>query len=91
MIRRLLFQLALAATIFIWAPQLLESASSPCDALEQKAITQKTDGDGLGSSVLQSLSGGTFAEQAMRDKYSNLPVSAACALEYWKKSLRLSD
>ncbi|MBI2253653.1 MAG: hypothetical protein HYU58_03435 [Proteobacteria bacterium] len=91
MIRRLLIPLVLLAVAFLWAPQLLESASNPCDALEQKTIALETGGNDLGSNVLQNLSGGALAEQAMRDKYRNLPVPVACALEYWKKSLRLGN
>jgi hypothetical protein len=91
MIRRLLLPLVLLAVAFLWAPQLLESASNPCDALEQKTIAIETGGNDLGTGVLQNLSGGALAEQAMRDKYRNLPAPVACALEYWKKSLHLSN
>jgi len=89
MIRRLLLPLVLLAVVFVWAPQLIESASNPCDALEQKTIGIETGGSDLGTSVLQNLSGGAVAEQAMRDKHKNLPVPLACSLEYWKKTLSL--
>ena len=91
MIRRLLLPLVLLAVVFLWAPQLLESASNACDALEQKTIALETGNNDLGTSVLQNLSDGALAEQAMRDKYRDLPAPVACALEYWKKSLRLAD
>jgi hypothetical protein len=91
MIRRLLVPLVLLAVVFLWAPQVLESASNACDALEQKTIALETGSNDLGSSVLQNLSGGAVAEEAMRDKYGKLPLPVACALDYWKKTLRLDN
>jgi hypothetical protein len=90
MIRRLLLPLVLLAIVFLWAPQMLESTSNACSALEQKTIALETGGNSLGTSVLENISGGSVAEQMMRSKYKNLPVPVACALEYWKKSLRLA-
>lgn len=89
--RRLIILLVIAAVVFMMAPQLLETASNSCDALEQKTIALETGSNDLGSSVLQNLSGGAVAEEAMRDKHKNLPVPVACALEYWKKSLSIKD
>ncbi|MDY0874113.1 hypothetical protein [Dongia rigui] len=90
MIRRVLLPLVLLAVAFLWAPQLLEATSNPCSALEQKTIALETGGNDLGTNVLENISGGALAEQLMRNKYKNLPVPVACALEYWKKSLRLA-
>lgn len=85
--RRLLFTLAILAIGFIWAPQVLESATNACDAYEQKSVAQETGGSELGSSLVQKLSGGALAEQAMADRYPNLPTIVACSLEYWKATL----
>ena len=84
---RLLFVLAVLVVGFIWAPQVLESATSSCDAYEQKTVAQETGGSDLGSSILKTLSGGSLAEQAMADKHPNLPTLVACSLEYWKTTL----
>jgi hypothetical protein len=90
-VRRLLLSLVILAIAFIWAPQVLESATSSCAALEQKTVTQETGGSELGSSLVQKLSGGTLAEQAMKDRYPNLPTLVSCSLEYWKKTVGLKE
>jgi hypothetical protein len=84
---RLLFVLAVLVIGFIWAPQVLESATSSCDAYEQKTVATETGGSDLGSSILKTLSGGSLAEQAMQDKHPNLPSLFACSLEYWKTAV----
>lgn len=84
--RRLILTLVILAAAFLWAPQVLESSSNSCDALEQKTVAAETGGSDLGSSLLQNLSGGAVAEEMMRDKHPNLPTMVACSLEYWKKT-----
>lgn len=90
MIRRLLIPLVLLAVVFLWAPQVLESVKNPCDALAKKEFALIFGSDISGYGAQQNLLRGALAEQAMRDKHKKLPVPVACALEYWKKSLRLS-
>lgn len=85
--RRLILTLVLLAVVFLWAPQVVESAGDSCDALEQKTIAEKTGGNDLGSSMLQNLSGGAMAEEVMRDRHPNLPAMVSCSLEYWKLTL----
>ena len=85
--RRLLFTLAILAVAFIWAPQVIESATNSCDALEQKTVAKETGGSELGSSLVQKLSGGALAEQAMANDHPKLPTIVACSLEYWKKTI----
>lgn len=87
--RRLILTLVVLAAVFLWAPQVLESASNSCDALEQKTVAAETGGSDLGSSLLQNLSGGALAEELMRDRHPNLPTMVACSLEYWKTTLGL--
>lgn len=84
--RRLILVVILLAVVFLWAPQVLESAATACDAFEQKMVAKETGGSDLGSSILQNLSGGAIAEEIMKDKHPNLPVLVACPLEYWKLS-----
>jgi hypothetical protein len=86
-VRRLLLTLAILTVAFIWAPQVLESATSSCDALEQKTVAKETGGSELGSSLVQKLSGGAMAEQAMANDHPKLPSLIACSLEYWKVTL----
>lgn len=85
--RRLILTLIVLAVAFLWAPQVLESAGSSCDALEQKTVAEKTGGSDLGSSLFQNLSGGAVAEELMRDRHPNMPTMVACSLEYWKATL----
>lgn len=85
--RRLILVIVLLVVAFLWAPQVLESAAGACDALEQKMVAKETGGSDLGSSLLQNLSGGTLAEELMKDKHPNLPPLLACSLEYWKTTL----
>ncbi|TDQ80837.1 hypothetical protein A8950_2705 [Dongia mobilis] len=86
--RRLVLVIVLLAVAFLWAPQVLESASGACDALEQKMVAREAKGSQLGSdlgaALMQNLSGGAVAEAAMKDKHPNLPPLVSCALEYWK-------
>ena len=89
--RRLLLTLVILAVAFIWAPQVLESATSACDALEQKTIAGETGSNDLASSLVQNLSGGAVAEQAMKDRHPNLPTAVGCSLEYWKATVGVKD
>lgn len=82
--KRLIFLLIVLGVAFVWAPQVIESAKTSCDAYEQKAVAKETGGSELGSSLVQTLSGGAMAEQAMADKHPKLPTVVACSLEYWK-------
>ena len=89
--RRLLLALIVLVAGFIWAPQVLESATNACDALEQKTISQETGSNDLASSLVQNLSGGAVAEQAMKDRHPNLPTAVSCSLEYWKAMAGMKD
>lgn len=86
--RRLILVIVLLAVAFLWAPQVLESASNGCDALEQKMVAREAKGSQLGSdlgaALLKNISGGSVAEAAMKDKHPNLPPFVSCSLEYWK-------
>jgi hypothetical protein len=88
--RRLLIALVILCIVFVWAPQVIESAPNACGALEQKSVMSET-GSELGTSLVQKLSGGALAEQAMADKHPNLPASLACSLEYWKTTTGLGE
>ncbi|WP_303982006.1 hypothetical protein [Dongia mobilis] len=89
--RRFLLALVILAIGFIWAPQVVESATSACDALEQKTIAQESGSNDLASSLVQNLSGGAVAEQAMKDRHPNLPTAVSCSLEYWKATVGVKD
>lgn len=89
--KRLILLLILVGAAFLWAPQVLESATGACDALEQKMVAKETSGsqlgNDLGAALVQNLSGGAVAEAAMRDRHPNLSPMISCALEYWKSTL----
>jgi len=91
MVKRLALAVILLAVVFLWAPQVLESASGACDALEQKMVARETQGsqlgNDLGAALMQNLSGGAVAEAAMRDKHPDMPPLVTCALQYWKVML----
>jgi hypothetical protein len=85
--KRLILTLIVLAVAFIWAPQVLESATNSCDALEQKMVAKEVSGNDLGAALVQNLSGGTIAEQVVKEKHENLPPMIGCSLEYWKHTL----
>jgi hypothetical protein len=89
--KRSILVLILIAVAFLWGPQVLESATGACDALEQKMVAKETEGsqlgNDLGAALVQNLSGGAIAEAAMRDRHPNLPPLVSCAMEYWKSTI----
>lgn len=85
----------IGAAGFFGYPLLNEDASGECDALERVAVRLAlADADGkakpqehaLGQ-FFQGFSKGQFASVAVRNEYPNVPVTAACAMLYWRAIL----
>jgi hypothetical protein len=70
-----------AAAIF--APQVLESANSSCDAVERRIIATEMQGD-VGALLANKLSGGSLAMQAAQKRHPGVPTIMACSMDYWQ-------
>jgi hypothetical protein len=91
----LVLLLIAGAGTFFGYPLANEDAGGECDALERVAVRVSTSSGGrnlqpqeqvLGQ-FLQGFSKGQFASIAVRNKYPNIPASAACAMLYWRAIL----
>ena len=76
-------------------PLFNEDAGSECDALERVTVRLALSDDDrkakpqeqvLGQ-LFQGFSKGQFASVAVRNEYPNVPVTAACAMLYWRAIL----
>ena len=85
----------IAAVGFFGYPLLNEDAGGECDALERVTVRLALSGDdgkakpqdqALGQ-FFQGFSKGQFASVAVRNEYPNVPVTAACAMLYWRAIL----
>jgi hypothetical protein len=80
---------------FFAYPLLSEDSSSECDALERAAVRAATGPGGAQAKTPESLVGqfilgfskGRFASEVVKNKYPEMPASAACAMLYWKAAL----
>ena len=91
----LILLVVIAAAVFFGYPLLNEDAGGECDALERASVRvmlSKDDGKArpqeqvLGQ-FFQGLSKGQFASVEVRNEYPNVPVTAACAMLYWRAIL----
>jgi hypothetical protein len=81
--------------VFFGYPLFNEGTGGECDALERATVRialsdedrkAKTQDQMLGQ-LFQGLSKGQFASVAVRNEYPNVPVTAACAMLYWRAIL----
>jgi len=85
----------IGAVVFFGFPLFNEDASGECDALERGTMRLALSGDdktkapqqAIGQ-LFQGFSKGDFARVAVRNEYPNTPVTAACAMLYWRAILR---
>jgi hypothetical protein len=93
----LILLIVVGAGAFFGYPLFNEDAGSECDALERASVRIALSDDGgkaktqdqmLGQ-LFQGLSKGQFASVAVRNEYPNVPVTAACAMLYWRAILDL--
>lgn len=80
-------------------PLVNEDVSSPCKAVERRAIASVTPGPGAGpgarrgedamtrafiSSIVGGLSDGAIAAAVVKQQHPNLPAVVGCTVAYWR-------
>ena len=72
--------------VFFAYPLVQEDIGSECRALERRiiALASPTAGDAAALAALQTLSGGSLAMTAAKEKYPDLPPAVGCSIAYWQ-------
>jgi predicted negative regulator of RcsB-dependent stress response len=93
MLKWLIVLVVIGAGVFFGYPLFNEDASGECDALERGTMRLALSGDDKDKAqqtigqLFQGFSKGDFARVAVRNEYPNAPVTAACAMLYWRAML----
>ena len=93
MLKWLIALVVIGAVVFFGFPLFNEDASGECDALERGTMRLALSGDDKAKQgqaigqLFQGFSQGGFARIAVRNEYPNTPVTAACAMLYWRAIL----
>jgi hypothetical protein len=89
-VKWLLLLVVIGVGVFFGYPLVNEDASGECDALERAAVRlafgpgDRRPQEQMLGQLFQGVSKGQFASVAVRHEYPNVPVTAACAMLYWR-------